>query len=83
MSGASYIDWMEELVANQTDLVVTPVDHAGSGNLVYIFWKAASTIDGVRRKWYGIDRFTVENGMVAEEYVIFDSAMLQEPPGNG
>jgi predicted SnoaL-like aldol condensation-catalyzing enzyme len=79
MSGASYVDWMANLVATQPDLVVTPVDYAGSGDLIYIFWNAASTIDGVHRKWYGVDRFRVENGMVVEEHVIFDSATLQGP----
>jgi predicted SnoaL-like aldol condensation-catalyzing enzyme len=70
MSGESYVDWMENLLAEQPDLVVTPVDYAGSGDLIYIFWNAASTIDGVHRKWYGVDRFRIENGVVVEEYVI-------------
>lgn len=79
MSGATYVDWMAGLLASQPDLVVTPVDFAGSGNVVFIFWNATSTIDGVRRKWYGVDRFRIENGMVVEEHVIFDSATLQTP----
>lgn len=79
MSGTDYVAWMENLLVQQPDLVVTPMDYAGSGNLVYIFWKAASTIEGVHRKWYGVDRFRVENGMVVEEHVIFDSATLQGP----
>ncbi|MBL8229592.1 MAG: nuclear transport factor 2 family protein [Bryobacterales bacterium] len=70
---------MSNLLAAQPDLVVTPVDYAGSGDLIYIFWNAASTIDGLRRKWYGVDRFRIENGMVVEEHVIFDSAALQRP----
>ncbi len=79
MSGASYVDWMTNLLASQPDLVVTPVDYAGSNDLIYIFWKAASTVDGIRRNWYGVDRFQIEKGMVVEEYVIFDSAALQGP----
>lgn len=79
MSGAEYVQWMENCLAAQPDLVVTPVDYAGLGDLVYIYWKAASTINGAYRHWYGVDRFRVENGMVVEEHVIFDSAMLQGP----
>ena len=79
MSGTEYAVWMDELLSNQQDLVVTPVDFAGSDDLIYIHWHAQSTIDGVRRKWYGVDRFRIENDMVVEEHVIFDSAMLQEP----
>jgi predicted SnoaL-like aldol condensation-catalyzing enzyme len=79
MSGTSYVEWMENLLVEQPDLVVTPVDYAGSGDLIYIFWKAASTINGVHRKWYGVDRFRIENGVVVEEHVIFDSATLQGP----
>ena len=77
MSGAAYVEWMEDVLAQQPDLVVTPVDYAGSGDLVYIFWRAASTIGSAHRKWYGVDRFRLENGMVVEEHVIFDSASLQ------
>lgn len=79
LSGQSYADWMENLLAAQPDLVVTPIDYAGAGNIVYIYWKAASTIDGVRRNWYGVDRFRLEQGLVVEEHVIFDSAMLRGP----
>lgn len=79
MSGAAYVDWMAELVAAQPDLAVTPVDYAGSGDLIYIYWNASSTIDGVRRDWYGVDRFRIADGMVVEEHVIFDSAALQPP----
>lgn len=79
MSGAAYVDWMENSLASQPDLVVTPLDYAGSGELIYIFWHAASTIGGVHRKWNGVDRFRLKNGMVAEEHVVFDSAILRSP----
>lgn len=52
MSGASYVDWMTNQLAAMPDLVVTPVDYAGSGDLIYIFWNAAATINGAYRKWY-------------------------------
>jgi len=55
------------------------VDYAGSGELIYIFWRAAATINGTHRKYYGVDRFRIESGMAVEEHVIFDSATLQGP----
>lgn len=79
MSGAAYVDWMTNLLAGLPDLVVTPVDYAGAGNLIYIFWRAAATINGAHRRYYGVDRFRIENGMAVEEHVIFDSATLQGP----
>ncbi len=79
MSGADYVGWMDDLLQQQPDLVVTPVDFAGSGDLVYIHWTAASTIDGEKYEWYGVDRFRIANDMVIEEHVIFDSAALQRP----
>lgn len=79
MSGASYVDWMTNLLASLPDLVVTPVDFAGSGDLIYVFWNAAATTNGAYREWYGVDRFRIENGMAVEEHVIFDSATLQGP----
>jgi predicted SnoaL-like aldol condensation-catalyzing enzyme len=74
MSGAEYVDWMTNQLAALPDLVVTPVDYAGSGEMVYVFWNAAATINGAYRRWYGVDRFRIENGMEVEEHVIFDSA---------
>jgi predicted SnoaL-like aldol condensation-catalyzing enzyme len=79
MSGTEYVTWMDNLLVQQPDLVVTPIDYAGSGDLVYIYWNASSTMNGAHRKWYGVDRFRTENGMVVEEHVIFDSATLQGP----
>lgn len=79
MSGAVYAEWMSNLLAGLPDLVVTPVDYAGSGDRIYIFWRAAATINGAHRNYYGVDRFRIENGMAVEEYVIFDSATLHGP----
>lgn len=79
MTGAAYVDWMTGLLAGAPDLVVTPEDYAGSGEMIYIFWRASATMNGGHRKYYGVDRFRIENGMAVEEYVIFDSATLQDP----
>lgn len=82
LTGAEYVGWMDGLLKDQPDLEVTPMDYAGSGDLIYIHWRATSTINGAKRAWYGVDRFRVEDGMVVEEHVIFDSALLQAaPPG--
>jgi len=79
MTGANYVTWMTNQLAALPDLVVTPVDFAGSGNLIYIYWNAAATINGAFRRWYGVDRFRVEDGLAVEEHIIFDSATLQGP----
>ena len=79
MSGTAYVEWMTDLLAGLPDLVVTPVDYAGSGELLYIFWRASATMNGGHRNYYGVDRFRLENGMAVEEHVIFDSATLHGP----
>lgn len=79
MSGMDYVTWMENLLVGQPDRVVTPIDYAGSGDVIYIYGKATSTINGAYNQWYGVDRFRVENVIVVEEHVIFDSVTLQWP----
>jgi hypothetical protein len=76
-SGADYIDVMAGMLSSMAELSVTPVDCAGNGDRLYIFWQASAMIDGVRRDWLGVDRFRISGGMADEEHVIFDSAALQ------
>lgn len=76
-SGTEYIDVMGQMLASMADMTVTPVDCAGDGDRLYIFWEASAVIDGAARTWVGVDRFRLANGMAIEEHVIFDSAVLQ------
>ena len=82
MSGKDYAAWMGETLGNLEGLVVTPMDYAGSGELLYIAWEAAADINGERRTYRGVDRFRLKDGMAIEEHVIFDSAVLA-PEGRG
>lgn len=76
-SGTEYIDAMQGMLASFVDLKVTPLDCAGEGDRLYIFWESSAVIDGARRTWKGVDRFRLAGGMAIEEHVIFDSAVLQ------
>jgi len=76
-SGREYIDVMAQTLASMDGLVVTPLDCAGNGDRLYISWESSATIDGTERRWLGVDRFRLKNGMAIEEQVIFDSAILQ------
>ena len=76
-SGTEYIDVMGQMLASMANMTVTPVDCAGDGDRLYIFWEASAVIDGAPRTWVGVDRFRLANGMATEEHVIFDSAVLQ------
>lgn len=76
-SGTDYIEVMGQMLASMIDMTVTPIDCAGAGDRLYIFWEAAAVIDGAPRTWVGVDRFRLANGMAIEEHVIFDSAVLQ------
>ena len=76
-SGAEYIDVMAGMLASMVDMSVTPLDCAGNGDRLYIAWETSAVIDGTPRKWVGVDRFLIRNGMAIEEHVIFDSAVLR------
>ena len=76
-SGSDYINAMDGMLASFVELKVTPLDCAGDGERLYIFWESSAVIDGAQRIWKGVDRFRLANGMAIEEHVIFDSASLQ------
>ncbi len=76
-SGADYVGIMGEMLASMVDMTVTPLDCAGNGDRLYIAWESSALIDGEKRKWLGVDRFLLKDGMAVEEQVIFDSAVLQ------
>ena len=68
---------MTGMFAKFPGMTVTPVDCAGNGNMLYIAWETSSVIHGKQRKFLGMDRFQIVNGMAVEEHIIFDSAVLQ------
>jgi len=76
MSGAQYIGFMDGMLATFPGMTVTPLDCAGNGDLLYIAWETSSVIHGKQRKFLGVDRFRIVQGMAVEEHIIFDSAVL-------
>lgn len=76
-SGTDYINAMQDMLDSMVGLKVTPLDCAGNGERLYIFWETSFVMDGTTRTYVGVDRFRLANGMAIEEYVIFDSAVLQ------
>lgn len=77
MSGSDYIDYMDGMLAAFPGMTVTPLDCAGHGDMLYIAWETASVIHGKPRKFLGVDRFRIVDGMAVEEHIVFDSAVLQ------
>lgn len=77
MSGSDYINYMEGMLAAFPGMTVTPLDCAGNGEMLYIAWETSSVIHGKQRKFRGVDRFRIVDGMAVEEHIIFDSAVLQ------
>lgn len=76
-SGAEYIDVMAGLLDSFEALEVVPVDCAGNGEVLYIHWRTSAMINGKRVEYPGVDRFRLVDGMAVEEYIIFDTALLQ------
>ena len=76
ITGAEYVDVMAGLLGSMDDLMVTPIDCAGLGEVLYIYWNSTARIDGRPREWLGVDRFRIRDGMAIEEHVIFDTAAL-------
>ena len=77
ISGTDYIDYMKGMLATFPGMTVTALDCAGHGEMLYIAWETSSVIHGQQRKFLGVDRFRIVNGMAIEEHIIFDSAVLQ------
>lgn len=77
MSGTDYIAYMDGMLDAFPGMTVTPLDCAGHGEMLYIAWETASVIHGQQRRFLGVDRFRIVNGMAVEEHIIFDSAVLQ------
>jgi hypothetical protein len=75
-SGAEYIEVMAGILSSMVEFELTPLDCAGEGDLLYIFWKASARIGDGTRTWHGVDRMRIARGMAIEEHVIFDSAVL-------
>ena len=76
-TGAEYIDVMAGLLASFEELQVVPVDCAGNGEILYIHWRTSAMIEGKRIEYPGVDRFRLVDGMAVEEYIIYDTAVLQ------
>jgi predicted SnoaL-like aldol condensation-catalyzing enzyme len=77
MSGSDYIGFMSGMLDTLPGITVTPLDCAGSGDLLYIAWETSSVVHGQQRTFIGVDRFRIVDGMAVEEHIIFDSAVLQ------
>lgn len=83
MSGSDYVTYMTGMLAAFPGMTVTPLDCAGNGEMLYITWETTSVIHGKQRKFLGVDRFRIVNGMAVEEHVIFDSAVLRPEGRSG
>lgn len=77
MSGSDYIGYMDGMLAAFPGMTVIPLDCAGCGDMLYIAWETSSVIHGQKRKFLGVDRFRIVDGMAVEEHIVFDSAVLQ------
>ena len=76
ISGRDYIDYMDGMLATFPGMTVKPLDCAGNGDMLYIAWETSSVIYGKQRKFLGVDRFRIVDGMAVEEHIVFDSAVL-------
>jgi hypothetical protein len=76
-SGADYVTVMQAMLDSMEDLTVTPLDCAGDGDRLFIYWETTTRIGGEPRTYRGVDRFVLRDGMAIEEHIIFDSAVLQ------
>jgi predicted SnoaL-like aldol condensation-catalyzing enzyme len=77
MSGTDYINYMTGMLDAFPGMTVKPIDCAGCGEMLYIAWETSSVIHGKPRKFLGVDRFRIIDGLAVEEHIIFDSAVLQ------
>jgi len=63
------------------DLRLEVADHATNGGHHFIRWIARATGVNGPFEFTGVDRIEVRDGLVTENYVVFDSARMQQLSG--
>ncbi|WP_051580589.1 nuclear transport factor 2 family protein [Pseudonocardia acaciae] len=58
------------------DIHLWPTAHATEGELLFISWEGTGTVGGRALDLYGIDRFRLRDGRVAESVIAYDLARI-------
>jgi hypothetical protein len=72
-----YVERLQRLLDRVPDLRLEVAEHAQNGEHLFIRWIARGTGAAGPFQFTGIDRIEVENGLVKENYIRYDSAELE------
>ncbi len=70
----AYVAWIARLLELLPDLRLEVAEHATNGEFHFIRWIARATGAKGPFEFSGIDRIRVRDGLVTENYVVFDTA---------
>jgi len=76
-----YIAWIARLLEQLPDLRLEVTVHATNGDATFIQWIARATGNNGPFEFSGIDLITVRDGLVTENTVVFDTALLRTLSG--
>ena len=77
----AYVAKIAQFLALLPDLRLEVAEHATNGEFHFIRWIARATGAKGRVEMSGIDRIRVQNGLVTENYVVFDTARFAQLVG--
>jgi ketosteroid isomerase-like protein len=77
----AYVAKIAQFLEMLPDLRLEVADHATTGGHHFIRWIARATGAKGPFEFSGIDRIEMREGLVRENYVVFDTARLQELSG--
>jgi SnoaL-like polyketide cyclase len=71
---ADYTERLEQVLALVPDIQLEVLEHARNGDVMFIRWQATGTGPNGRFEFRGVDRMLIEDGLLKENVILFDSA---------
>jgi hypothetical protein len=78
----AYADRIAKVIARIPDLRLEVLDHATNGDLLFVRWLARGTGAHGSFELSGIDRIRIRDGLVAENIIVFDTALFEQRVGD-
>jgi hypothetical protein len=77
----AYADRIAKMLALIPDLRLEVLEHATNGDVLFIRWLARGTGANGSFQMSGMDRIRLRDGLVAENVIVFDTALFEQLVG--
>jgi hypothetical protein len=78
---SAYADRIAKMLALIPDLRLEVLEHATNGDVLFIRWLARGTGANGSFQMSGMDRIRLRDGLVAENVIVFDTALFEQLVG--